>query len=367
MKPATNQILAMAKTITALTFIALLCSACGSGGSSGPTTPIGPDAFAVDYCRVVDVDGRMRVEWSANRPTTGELRYGVSVFTQLLNINVLADTHSVGLNNYAFNTNYIYRLTVIDAEGERLDCSGEFITPDKATPEPVVTQLTITEITESSALVTWETDEPARTILYYGVGAATDSFALADLYMDHTVLLDDLAPSTIYAIRPEAVDADGLRGYGVDSSFATAAQLTLWIPATQIALGDTALIPVHIEAANDLAALQYALTFSSGNVEIVGITEGAFFDDHQGFNFFRNIAHADNRLTNAMTWAIEYNGNERVGTAADGEGVLAYLELRGLEPGATGAAFDPDSTFGLDMLAHARTCSLRVGTITVTP
>jgi len=353
--------------IASLLALMLMVGACGNGGSSGPTTPVGPDAFAIDYCQVVEVDGRMRVEWAANRPTTGELRYGVSVFTQLLNINVLADTHSVGLTSYQFNTTYVYRLTAIDADGNRLDCSGEFITPDKATPEPIITHLTVTEITESSARVEWETDEPATSILYYGIGAASDSILSSGMNMDHSVLLEDLTPSTIYAIRPEAVDEDGLRGYGVDSSFATAARLTIWIPATQIALGDTAQIPVHLENANDLAALQYALEFTNGNVEIVGINEGAFFDDHQGFNFFRNIAAADNRLTNAMTWTIQYSGNERVGTMADGEGVVAYLELRGLEPGTTGAAFDADSTFGLDIFAVTRSCSLRVGAITVLP
>ncbi|MCB1060457.1 MAG: hypothetical protein KDB65_09510 [Calditrichaeota bacterium] len=354
------------KLLTILAF-AMLLSACGSGGSSGPTTPVGPEEFSIDYCRVVEVDGRMRLEWAANRPTTGEFRYGQSVYTQLLNVNTLADSHSVGLSGYSFATTYIYRLTAVDAEGNRLDCTGEFLTPEKATPEPIITQLRFQEITESSARVTWQTDEPASTVLHYGIGVAEDSITMASQVMDHEVVLTDLEPSTIYAVRPEAVDADGLRGIGPDSMFATAALLTLWLPSTQINIGDTVLVPVNIEAANDLAALQYSITFAEGNVEIIGITEGPFFDDNDGFNFFRGIQNGDFRVTNTLTWIIEYSGDTRVGTNADGDGVVAYLELRGLAPGSAGAAFDADSTFGLDMFAQARSCSLRTGNITVLP
>ncbi len=354
------------KLLTILLF-SMLFSACGNGGSSGPKTPIGPAEFSIDYCRVVEVDGRMRVEWAANRPTTGEFRYGQSVFTQLVNINVLADTHSVGLTGYAFNASYVYRLTAIDEDGNRLDCNGEFLTPDKSTPEPIISLLEIQDIDEFGAKVTWQTDEPASTILYYGIGTATDSVTSSEQLMDHEVLLTGLTPSTIYALRPEAVDADGLRGIGPDSVFATAARLTLWTPNMQITLGDTVLVPINIEAASDLAALQYSVTFAEGNVEVVGITEGPFFDDNDGFNFFRSIENGDNRVTNAMTWVIAYDGNDRVGTDADGDGIVAYLELRGLAPGSAGAAFDADSSYGLDMFAQVRACSLRTGNINVIP
>lgn len=347
--------------------LALILSACGNGGSSGPTTPVGPEAFAIDYCRVVEVDGRMRVEWSANRPTTGEFRYGQTVFTQLININVAADSHSVGLSGYTFSTDYIYRLTVVDSSGARLDCAGNFTTPDKVTPEPIITQLQIRDITESAARVTWQTDEPASTILHYGIGSTSDSMTTATPVMDHEVILTALNPSTIYALRPEAVDEDGLRGIGRDSTFATAARLTVWLPNVQIGLGDTVLVPVNVESASDLAALQYSIRFAEGNIEIVRITEGPFFTGNNGFNFFRAIQNGDNRATNTMTWIIQYNGNTRVGTNADGDGVVAYLALRGLAPGSAGAVFDADSSFGLDMFAQTRLCSLRTGNVTVIP
>jgi len=357
----------MIQRILLVTVLAVVLVSCGSGGSSGPTTPVGPEEFSLDYCRVVEVDGRMRVEWSANRITTGEFRYGQTVFTQIVNITTPADTHSVALSNYSFNSLYIYRLTAIDAEGNRLEYTGDFETPDKATPEPILSQLRILEVTEASARVMWQTDEPASTILYYGVGTASDSITNSEMVMDHVVLLGGLSSSTLYALRPEAVDADGLRGVGPDSLFATAALLTLSIPPTQLSLGDTIVVPVTIEAASDLSALQYAIEFTAGNVEIVGISEGPFFDDNEGFNFFRAIANGDNRLTNTMTWVIEYDGNERIGTHADGSGVVAYLELRGLEPGSAGAEFVADSSFGLDMFAQMRACSLRAGAITVIP
>lgn len=347
--------------------VAMLFSACGSGGSSGPVTPVGPEEFHIEYCRVIEADNRMRVEWLANRPTSGEFRYGQTTYTQLMTIPVVKDTHSVALSGYAFNTAYVYRLTVIDEQGNRLDCTGDFTTPEKATPEPIISALTINEISESSAKIEWQTDENATTILYYGVGAISDSITVSGLRMDHEVTLNNLTSSTIYALRPEAVDADGLRGFGPDSMFATAARLIVWLPATQITLGDTMLVPVHLEAAEDLAAMQYRLDFAEGNVEIVGVHEGPFYTENNGFNFFRDIRNGTSQVTNAMTWVIAYNGNTRTGTDADGDGVIAILELRGLAPGSAGAALDADSTFGLDMFAQMRSCSLRTGTITVIP
>jgi hypothetical protein len=64
---------------------------------------------------------------------------------------------------------------------------------------------------------------------------------------------------------------------------------------------------------------------------------------------------------------VEYAGNVRVGTEADGGGIVAYASLRGVDTGAVQAEFESDSTLGLDVFANMRPCSLRAGEITVQP
>jgi hypothetical protein len=202
--------------------------------------------------------------------------------------------------------------------------------------------------------------------LKYGVAAPQDSIIDPAFTFIHDVRVASLTPSTIYAVRPEAVDSTNLRGVGRDSSFATVARLTLWFEGATIALGDTEDVRVHIENATDLAALQYTIEFATGRLEIVDLVEGGFYTENQGFAFFRGIRNSRGEVANHLTWAIEYNGSTRVGTDADGAGIVATLRMRGVTPGAANATFAADSSFGLDMFAQMRVCSLRTGTIVVT-
>ncbi len=52
---------------------------------------------------------------------------------------------------------------------------GIFTTPPKATEAPIIFNLALSQISHESALVTWETDETASTILFYGTEAPSDS------------------------------------------------------------------------------------------------------------------------------------------------------------------------------------------------
>jgi hypothetical protein len=102
-------------------------------------------------------------------------------------------------------------------------------------------------------------------------------------------------------------------------------------------------------------------------VEVTAVEAGPFYTNHGGFIFFSSIRNSEGRFLADLTWTVEYAGNVRVGTEADGGGVVAYASLRGVDTGAVQAEFETDSTFGLDVLANMRPCSLRAGEITVQP
>jgi hypothetical protein len=99
----------------------------------------------------------------------------------------------------------------------------------------------------------------------------------------------------------------------------------------------------------------------------VSVEAGPFYSDLGGFIFFSTIRNSEGRFLADLTWSVEYNGNERVGTQADGGGIVAFAALRGVDAGAVQAQFEADSTFGLDMFANMRACSLRAGEIEVQP
>ncbi len=357
-------------TLLFLAFSAIVTAfaiGCSSGGVTPPDGGDNPAGLTLLYCRVTEVSGEMHVQWRANRPTTGEFRYGVGSFTQLQRYNIPADSHDAVLLGLDFDTQYNYGLTVTDSLGNVEACTGTFRTPIKATPEPMISGLEITDVTERTAHVSWRTDEPATTILYYGVGETSDSILSGTFTQEHAIDLAGLTPSSIYTVRPEAVDIDNLRGIGAEANFATEEIMILWFPDLTLALGDTGEVQVYLEGAEDLAALQYTLTFAEGHLEILSLEERAFYTDNNGFAFFRAIRNAHGEVSNHLTWTIEFEGNTPVGTDADGSGTLAGVIVRAIEPGEVTASFASDSTFGLDMFANQRACSLRVGSIVVQP
>ncbi|RPH95980.1 hypothetical protein EHM69_02570 [candidate division KSB1 bacterium] len=344
-----------------------LLLSCGSGGSSGPAGPIGPGELTVYYCRVIERESEIHVEWAADAATRGEIRYGRTSFTNLVNIPARLDTHDVVLSGLDFNTRYIYRVNIFDSLDRSAEFTGDFTTPVKSTPEPIISGLTVSSITETSARINWRTDEPATTILYYGVTTLSDSVTKDSFALQHEVILTDLIPSTSYRIRPEAVDSTNLRGFGRDSLFTTATRMTVSFPDTTIGIGDTVRLPIWITNAQDLAALRLGISFTSGTVEVVAVDEGPFYTNNGGFIIFSNIRNSEGFFVADLTWTIQYQGNQRIGTAADGSGIVAYARLRGVDSGPVEARFRADSTFGLDVFAQTRACSLRAGVIEVQP
>lgn len=348
--------------------LSLSLAGCGSGGSSGHvTTPGNTQDIEFLYCRVVAVEGEMHAQWATDCPTTADIRFGRASYTDLMNVTSRADTHDVVLPGLTYNARYIYRVTVRDSLSHSAESEGNFTTPDKATPEPVILGLQILAVSETSAQVTWRTDEPATTILHYGIAAATDSVLDAALVMNHTVQLANLLPATLYHLRAEAVDSTGLRGYGRDTLVTTASRMILSFPDTTVAVGDTISLPLRITNALDLAALRFGISLIPGSVELISVDAGPFYSDHDGFIFFQDIRPSEGTLYTDLTWSIQYNGNLRTGTHADGNGIVAYARLKGLTAGGTGASFVSDSSFALDVLATQRPCSLRAGTLTVVP
>jgi hypothetical protein len=345
----------------------LLLASCSSGGTQRPSGPHGPEGLSLDYCRVVDTAGEMHVQWSANHRTTGEIRYGKSTYSALARFAQNTAEHDHLLIGLDWSTSYLYELRVTDSLSNTVVCSGNFRTPDKAFPQPGILGLAITDIGETAAVVSWRTDEPATTMLFYGTMNPLDSIVDPQLLISHEVTLSDLTEETAYLLRAEAVDSTGLRGVGRDTSFVTAARLRVRADGATIELGDTARINVYLENSTDLAALQYKFEFDVGSIEVVDLLEGPFFTGNDGFAFFRGIRNARGEVTNHMTWTIEYAGDTRVGTAADGDGVIAQLLIRGIQPGNAHAVLAADSTFGLDMYAERRTCNLTAGTIMVEP
>lgn len=87
---------------------------------------------------------------------------------------------------------------------------------------PVISDIQVTGIDDTSATITWTTDRPADSVVEYGTttsyGSTTTSAAGVT---SHTVTLTDLDPGTTYHFRVSSTDADGLTSTSGDRTFTT--------------------------------------------------------------------------------------------------------------------------------------------------
>lgn len=88
---------------------------------------------------------------------------------------------------------------------------------------PVITDISVSSVTDGSAVVTWTTDDPATSLVeydfvpYYGQSTVDDPARLTS----HSVTLNGLTPSTSYHLRVRSVNAAGLVSYSDDITFST--------------------------------------------------------------------------------------------------------------------------------------------------
>lgn len=92
--------------------------------------------------------------------------------------------------------------------------------------EPVIEGLIVKEVTESTAQISWKTDQPTQCRVEYGTTTAYGSIVSASVTeTKHSVVLTGLSASTTYHFRVIAESESGTRAYSVDKAFMTRGQI----------------------------------------------------------------------------------------------------------------------------------------------
>lgn len=101
---------------------------------------------------------------------------------------------------------------------------------------PVISEVSVTEISSTSATITWVTDEKANGVIWYGI---TSPFATStavtvakstlvvkdnDFSLNHSLKIRKLAPNTVYYYVVASVDGFGNRTFDTEKSFTTLSQ-----------------------------------------------------------------------------------------------------------------------------------------------
>jgi hypothetical protein len=89
--------------------------------------------------------------------------------------------------------------------------------------QPAVSDISISNVAETSAVITWTTDEPATSQVDYGLTSTYGESSVLDssLVKTHAVLLSGLASNTTYHYRAKSRDESGNEGISQDHTFTT--------------------------------------------------------------------------------------------------------------------------------------------------
>ncbi len=159
------------------------------------------------------------IKWITDQPSKGRIEVrdanGTVVTTQ--SVDSSAEKQSVTVSGLQPGTKYYYTVTTVDASGKEVTSEGEIITRAVADQNPpVISAAAVSNITESSAIITWLTDEPAKGWVKYFISDNTTSRTgtsttpeETNLDTTHSIMLTKLNSGTIYTFTILSKDQAG--------------------------------------------------------------------------------------------------------------------------------------------------------------
>jgi hypothetical protein len=174
------------------------------------------------------------IAWTSNEAADSQVEYGLtSAYGSSTALDAtLATAHSQTVSGLAASTVYHYRVKSRDAAGN-LATSGDltFTTPASTTVDttkPVLSAITVANLTATTATITWTTNEPAASRVQYGWqgGGVYDNQTPWDtpLVTSHSETITGLLHSTLYHYRVKSRDGAGNTVTSKDFTFTTPGQ-----------------------------------------------------------------------------------------------------------------------------------------------
>lgn len=212
--------------------------------ASGNTTTTADDIFrtlsgtdvtppVISNIQVINItETGATVTWDTNEPANSKVEYGLTTSYELGQVTAadFVTSHSLALSGLTQRTLYHFRVTSADSSGNTaVSVDQNFTTtapPDFTSP--VISNIRVINITETSATVTWETDEPATSRVRYGL---TGAYAAGNIFSgtlttSHSVDLSGLTRSTLYHFEVSSADASGNLATSSDKIFSTLPDIT---------------------------------------------------------------------------------------------------------------------------------------------
>lgn len=165
------------------------------------------------------------ITWTTDEVADSAIDYGLTGSFELgtLSDSAAVTSHSVTIPSLSGGKTYSFRVRSKDAASNEATSSTQTFTTLDLTA-PTISAISATDITHTSARITWTTNESATSVVEYGTnvsyGSSVNDTALTT---DHSVTLTGLAATMQYHFRVRSVDLAANSALSSDHTFTTVA------------------------------------------------------------------------------------------------------------------------------------------------
>jgi len=173
---------------------------------------------------VADVtEAEATITWMTNELASGKVYYAdvTGVFSEMEEGE--GREHEVLLSDLKPGTTYRFWVESVDRSGNKSVSDKQmFVTDEEDMDAPKITEIGVIDITDSSATITWKTDEMADSEVLYGKSMFYSSrVSSAEMTMEHSLTLTGLDSQTEYHFKVRSKDENGNRASSIDMTFDT--------------------------------------------------------------------------------------------------------------------------------------------------
>lgn len=314
----------MSVSIPALGSTTVSATVPGGGGGSPSTPPTPPvvDTTGPTIASIVVTNitaSSADVTFVTDEAALTTVSYGLTTSYEIGDIEseLYRTVHTVPMSGLTDGTTYHLQITAYDIEGNSSTSTDvEFTTLDITAP--VITNFIVSDITETTATFTWDTDEAAGSL----VNLISTIFSVSDVEMvtAHEILVTELVPETTYTA--EAVSEDEAGNVSAEMEEGQLIEFT-----TLADLPPTNVSGLNAVASSGQVDLSWSLPTDGDltGIMVVRSTTGTPTSPTDGDVVFDGLASAytDTGLINGVTYFYTVFAYDSAGNLSSGASVSA--------------------------------------------
>jgi chitodextrinase len=282
------------------------------------TPPVGPTTLSL----LSKTNTQVRISWTPATDNVGVVGYNIYKDGVYIDGTQTATSYTAG--NLNPNTQYLFSVKARDAIGN-ISLGSPVLTvstlPSVDSTAPIISNVTTSSVTQTTANIGWSTNEGADSKVEYGMTTNYDGSANTTLYSTaHTLSLTGLAAGTTYHYKVTSKDIAGNSTSSSDATFTT-------LPVVSGVDSTPPSAPTNLlMLSNTSTKIRISWTPATDNVGVVGYNiykNGVFIDSTRTATSF-----SANNLRSNTQYTFTVKARDAVGNISPVSNSLTVSTLR---------------------------------------